>query len=557
MKVPKEDAQASEAETFLLSACMLDGQDVISKAVDAGISPESFSLAANQEIFRSLLFLFYGDKPTDPAVVADNLLQRGSLERVGGFEYVTTVSSKLPTTIQAAYFIDTVREKSTQRTLRLKAMGIIEALDKGNSSADVLNQFEAELSSVRNQVTTAQLKSLADFDLPPEDGPDEILGANRYISRGDSCLIVSSSGMGKSSMQMIWAAHIALGRSFLGIETKRPETSLIIQAEDSPGDIGELWYSIRHTMKLNDEEMAVVRKRVIVVRDKVNRGAKFIAFMRSLIAKVKPALVWLNPLHAYAGCDIANAQEMGEFLREGLNKANRDEAYAYMIIHHTPKPMTGKGVVDKKWHELMYDAAGSAELVNWARAVITLRPSDVKGDFNLILAKRGMRAGVRIAVESAATTFLEITDKIPIRQSSKTIPVPGRSRPFHLLDWTIRDADVVPEKSSGAPSNKYANGATFRNQWDDGEVLSYFPSSKEPGGPIGEISKAIMLETMMAKSSVMRFRERLINDNLVAKIDGKYRRTLKADAIAEQYLQRTRQPSELPPEPEQLDFNNP
>ena len=75
------------------------------------------------------------------------------------------------------------------------------------------------MSAIRHRSEAAKVESFADMELPEEDGPNELIGRDRYLGRGDSCLIVSSSGMGKSSLSMIWAAHLALGRDFLGIAT--------------------------------------------------------------------------------------------------------------------------------------------------------------------------------------------------------------------------------------------------------------------------------------------------------------------------------------------------
>ena len=63
------------------------------------------------------------------------------------------------------------------------------------------------------------------------------------------------------------------------------------QAEDSDGDIGELWFSIKTVMKLTGEQLELVRKNVIIVRDKTNRGDAFIAAMRGHIARHKPDFV--------------------------------------------------------------------------------------------------------------------------------------------------------------------------------------------------------------------------------------------------------------------------
>jgi hypothetical protein len=536
MTTPRPAPHSLEAEEYLLSCCLLDGAE-ITRCADAGLATSDFYLAAHAITFGVINDLHSDGRPVDVAVLAAELKRRKELDTVGGFSFITQISGRVPTTAQAAYFIETVRELSTKRQLIRLATAAVEDAYENTTSLELLDALEARLSGVRHRATVNKHRSLVDFKLPEEDGPDELLGHNRFLGRGDSCLIVSSSGMGKSSMSMIWAAHLALGMDFLGIPTKRPSKSLIIQAEDSDGDIGELWFSIKTVMNLTGEQLEIVRKNVIIVRDKTNRGDAFIAAMRGHIARHKPDFVWLNPLHSFAGCKIEDAAEIGRFLREGLNKANRDESFCYMVIHHTPKPMTGKGVADKKWHDVMYDAAGSAELVNWARAVIVLKPTDVEGEFDLVLAKRGKRAGVMQEVQGETTTFLQATTKIAIKQSGEKIQLPDRKRAFYLLNWEKR---VIAEKPvEAAKPEKYRNATTKVIQYEHDMIATYFPPSDADGRGIGEIRRFCQEGTEMSDATFKRAYPAMQAEGLIRQTEDKrWRRTPKGDAKAEEYQKR-------------------
>jgi hypothetical protein len=62
-----------------------------------------------------------------------------------------------------------------------------------------------------------------------------------------------------------------------------------------------------------------------------------------------------------------------------------------LLVHHPPKPKKDTG--EAKAGEDAYFGAGSADLANWARAVIVLKPTTHHGIYELRLAKRGQRAG--------------------------------------------------------------------------------------------------------------------------------------------------------------------
>jgi replicative DNA helicase len=110
----------------LLACCLLDGSDVISRCLEARIRPESFYLAAHGIVFERLLDLYNRQMPVDVAVLAEDLKTIKQLEAVGGFAFLTQISSRIPTTAQAGYFIDKVRELHLLRELIRSATGAVE-----------------------------------------------------------------------------------------------------------------------------------------------------------------------------------------------------------------------------------------------------------------------------------------------------------------------------------------------------------------------------------------------------------------------------------------------
>lgn len=111
----REPPHSQEAEEHLLACCLLDGGDVITRALRARISKQAFYSAANGIIWDQLCALHTAGKPVDLVVLAEELKTTGQLDAVGGFAYLAQVTARVPTTMQAPYFIEKVRELAVLR----------------------------------------------------------------------------------------------------------------------------------------------------------------------------------------------------------------------------------------------------------------------------------------------------------------------------------------------------------------------------------------------------------------------------------------------------------
>jgi hypothetical protein len=455
--IGRSPPHSKEAEEYLLSCCFIDGNEVVAKCDDMGLAPEAFYVPANRLIYERITDLYKRGVIIELAVVAEDLKTKGNLDQIGGYPYMIQVSQSIPTTAQAPLFIEKIIELHRLRELIKAASTSVE--NAYNFDGD----FDGIISSLRTQIdgfkkSSVKPRSIASFGVPPETDDSVLLG-NRYLNRGDGALFVSTSGMGKSSSSIQAAVTWGVGQPFFGIKPNGPLRSLIVQAEDSDGDVGEVWVSVAASLNLTPKETELASKNVTIVTERVRRGSAFIAALRGWVRDLKPDLVWINPLLAFIDGDVNDAKDTGKFLREGLNGLNEPPTFAYIVIHHTTKPPSGK---DKKagraWNEIMYDMAGSADLTNWARAIISLRPTPTQGEFELVLAKRGRRAGVTREVEHGMGTRLETVTTIPLKHAEGTIPVPGRSRPMPRIFWEYREPseEVSPAPQKGGRPKTYS-----------------------------------------------------------------------------------------------------
>jgi hypothetical protein len=447
-----------EAEAGLLGCCFVDPADVLRRAEEAGIVQSSFYDPLHGAIFRTMLRCRARGLPIDQAVVAEEL--KGAPEFAGRniFATIVQVSESTATTAQATYFIDQVRGLAVRRELIRTALAVAEdaAAHRGDIGP-LIEDVRLRMESVGGKPAARVARTGIDAFLVPPDSDASVLLGNRYLCRGDGMVLVSSSGMGKSALSLQAAVCWAFGLPFMGVRPNGQLRSLIIQSEDSDGDIAEVWASICYRMRLTAEQRAHAGQYVQIVSDRIHRGPAFLAELARQVAARPYDLVWINPLAAFISGDATTQETTADFLRAGLNGINTPAAFGYIIIQHTTKPATGKERSERKWFEVMYDMAGSYDLVGWARAIISLRPTDTTGDFNLVLAKRGSRAGITKKVPHGIGYRLESTTTIPLRHSTERMEVdgiPGRTIP--VIFWEPREEVVAskvdkPEDRGGRP----------------------------------------------------------------------------------------------------------
>lgn len=241
-------------------------------------------------------------------------------------------------------------------------------------------------------------------ELDPNNDPNCVVGfiskdggtvTTRYLCRGKSAWLLGGSGIGKSTLMTDFAIPWALGRPAYGISVGGvPRRSLIIQAENDRYDLAEMVQGIGAAHGLNDfaqDDLDMVKRNVLFKTETRKTGQMFVDFLHRLIDRERPDIVWIDPMLAFMGLDVNRQSEVTHFLRTLLTPVLESTGAILIGVHHTGKPPGAKITAHWTAIDYAYAGLGSSELVNWARAVMFLKPVD-DHNFELKLAKRGSRA---------------------------------------------------------------------------------------------------------------------------------------------------------------------
>lgn len=143
-----------EAEEMLLSSILIDGADVLTRCNAQGIGPDSFYDLKHVLLFEQLLSLHGDQKPIAIETLAAELKTKRLIERVGGWPFLTQITSRVPTTAQAGYFIDVVRRLALLRAIIRRGTSIVEnAYTVADDLSPLVDGVEklAELFTARNE----------------------------------------------------------------------------------------------------------------------------------------------------------------------------------------------------------------------------------------------------------------------------------------------------------------------------------------------------------------------------------------------------------------------
>jgi replicative DNA helicase len=217
-----------EAEEYLLSCCLLDGSDVISRCLEARIRPESFYDQKHGIVFERLLDLYNRQAPIDVSVVAEELKTARQLDAIGGYAFLTQVSSRIPTTAQASYFIEKVREQALLREIIRSATGAVEDCYGFSGGIDeFVDQIEAKIFTVTQNRVSESAKQMRE---PTREAMNvitkmmmkkgELTGVSSGFKdldalmwgfqRQEMIILAARPSMGKTSLALNFAEHAAM-----------------------------------------------------------------------------------------------------------------------------------------------------------------------------------------------------------------------------------------------------------------------------------------------------------------------------------------------------------
>jgi replicative DNA helicase len=130
--------QALELEEAVLGALMIE-KDALNSVIDI-LKPDSFYKEAHQKIYNAIITLFTNSEPIDLLTVTTQLRQLGTLEVVGGAQYVTSLTTKINSAANIEYHARVVAQSAMKREMITVASKILQ--DAFEDTIDVFNLLD-------------------------------------------------------------------------------------------------------------------------------------------------------------------------------------------------------------------------------------------------------------------------------------------------------------------------------------------------------------------------------------------------------------------------------
>ena len=260
-----------EAERSVLGAMLQSAESVM--LAQESLTPEDFYDPAHREIFDAMIHLSSLSRPVDLVTLDEELTRRGSLEGVGGLDYLISLSQFVPTTANAGAYIRIIDEKSTLRRL-IEASQDISRLSYADEeeTADILAEAEKKIYDITMRKggemlqpiqsvllsTYERIETLAKNRGQLEGVPTGFADLDRILTGmhpGEFILIAARPSMGKTSigLNIVENAAIRHGAKCAVFSLEMPAEQLIMRMLCSEANV-DMQAVRRGTLTMEDWE---------------------------------------------------------------------------------------------------------------------------------------------------------------------------------------------------------------------------------------------------------------------------------------------------------------
>jgi replicative DNA helicase len=221
--VPPHNIEAEQA----VLGCMLLDSDVIPTVTEL-IKSSDFYREDHREICEAIIDIVEKAGPVDIITVSEQLQQRGTLEQVGGMDYLASIASAVPTTANARHYAKIVEEKSLLRKLIRAAQDIAGMSYEASEEAEfVLDRAEKSIFDIIERRSTQGFTHIKDVLLETFIRLEQLYNSKSPITgvptgfkdldlktaglqNSDLILIAARPGMGKTAMALNIAQYAAV-----------------------------------------------------------------------------------------------------------------------------------------------------------------------------------------------------------------------------------------------------------------------------------------------------------------------------------------------------------
>jgi len=235
----------NDAEQAVLGAMLLD-QDASLSAAQL-LADDMFYREAHRRLFRAMVSLTERRVVIDHITLRDELIRRGELDSIGGYDYVAELADSVPTAANLEYHAKIVKEKAILRKLIETATGIItEAYDGHTTASELLDAAESRIFQVSQQRTEEGFARLKEMLWPTMERFETLQKSGKAITGvpsgfadldnltsgfqgGELVIVAARPSMGKTAFVLNIATHAAVEQHGVAIFSLEMSKESLVQ----------------------------------------------------------------------------------------------------------------------------------------------------------------------------------------------------------------------------------------------------------------------------------------------------------------------------------------
>jgi replicative DNA helicase len=219
-----------EAERSVLGACIVDREALneVMEILEAG----HFYDLNHRAVFEAIWEMSTLDKPVDPLTLMEELSKRGISEKVGGQAFIAGLVEGVPTTANAGYHANIVRDKAIHRSLIQTGNDLVRlGYSEDREVREILEEAEQAVFAISQDRNRQTYRSIGDV-LPPafqkieeqyHSSDQEVSGIQTPFSdfnrltggfqAGSLNIIAARPSMGKTALAINFAQYLGVKES--------------------------------------------------------------------------------------------------------------------------------------------------------------------------------------------------------------------------------------------------------------------------------------------------------------------------------------------------------
>lgn len=218
-RMPPQDLEAEQA----VLGCMMLEADTVGLVVEE-IKGEDFYSPEHRMIYAAITKLFDRGDPIDTVTLRDQLKKEGQLDRVGGSEYLASLTETVPSAASAVHYARIVRDRAVLRMLISTTTAILrDAYEERFEPKELLDRSEQMMYEVAGKHASTGVHSVRDVLKQTFEIIDDLharKGRLRGLSTGFYDLDDLTTGLHGSELVII-AARPSIGKTTFALNIAR------------------------------------------------------------------------------------------------------------------------------------------------------------------------------------------------------------------------------------------------------------------------------------------------------------------------------------------------